>query len=158
MGTPSGYAVSSTNDHAGTDGSFGLTNYFLTMQNVALIQDMFGAKNLPVRFNRHTNKLYIDLDWGNDLLEGQYVIVEGKAILDPDVYTDVYNDRWIKRYLTAGMKQQYGTNLAKFDGIALPGGVTLDGNRIYQEATEELNRLEEEIQEKYELPPMPMMG
>jgi hypothetical protein len=150
-------ATSSANDHAG-EGGFNMQSYFIAMQNIAEITDMLGNSHVPIRFNRHTNKLYLDMDWEMNLTEGSVLAVEGWARLDPEEYNEVYNDRWLKRYLTALLKQQYGTNLSKFGGIALPGGVTLDGDKIYEQATEELRMLEEEMQEKYELPPMPFMG
>lgn len=58
---------------------------------------------------------------------------------------DVYNDRWLKRYTTAMIKYQWGTNLSKFAGIQMPGGVTLDGPRIMEEARTEMDKIEEEM-------------
>jgi hypothetical protein len=158
LGSTSHASVSSTNDHSGTTGGFQLTDYFMTMQNVSLLKELLGGIDMPIRFNRHTNKLYLDMNWERDFSENNYLIVEGKAIIDPEQYSDVYNDRWVKRYLTALLKQQYGTNLSKFSGVALPGGIMLDGDKIYDQASQEIEKLEEELQEKYELPPMPLIG
>ena len=83
---------------------------------------------------------------------GTYVIVECWIILDPDVFTNVYNDMFLKRYATAQIKKQWGNNLKKFAGVQLPGGVTLNGEIIYQEATEEIRQIETEIQSRFELP------
>jgi hypothetical protein len=98
------------------------------------------------------NRLHIDMDWVADVVPGTYIIVECWRILDPDVYTDVYNDMFLKRYATAQIKKQWGNNLKKFAGVQLPGGVTLNGEIIYQEATEEIRQIETEIQSRFELP------
>lgn len=144
---------------AGGSGSMGsmLGNYILNTNMKDTIQQIFAAE-APLRFNRHTNRVYIDYNLSEMLSEGDYVVLEGWATLDPDVYTDVYNDRWLKRYATALIKRQWGTNLYKYSGIQLPGGVTLDGDKLYEQAEQEIEKLEEEMQLKYEEPPMPLMG
>ena len=111
--------------------------YSMLKTELNLINDLMTGQK-PVRFNRHMNRLFIDLDWKNEIHEGDYVIVEGWSSLDPDTYTDVYNDGFLKRYCTALIKQQWGINLKKFEGVQLPGGVTLNGQIIYNEATEEI--------------------
>jgi len=122
-----------------------------------LIQDVLvGTK--PVRFNRHMNRLYIDADWGQDFAVGDFVIVEAWRILDPSTYTDVYNDMWLKRYATALIKRQWGDNLKKFEGMALPGGVVLNGQRIFDEAVAEIDKIEQEIRNTWELPPDMFVG
>lgn len=118
---------------------------------INLINDMLTGQK-PVRFNRHTNRLYVDLSWSTDLSIGDYVIIEGFKFLDPNVFTDVYNDTFLKEYATALIKQQWGTNLKKFEGVQLPGGVTLNGQKIFDEATEEIKALREEIRRTWELP------
>jgi hypothetical protein len=112
----------------------------------------------PLRFNRHQNRLYIDFQWGTDIQAGEYLIIEGYKIIDPNSYLDVYNDRWLKRYATALIKRQWGMNLKKFGGIQLPGGVQLNGQQIYDEAETEIGMLEQEMQSKYELPPEFILG
>ena len=107
----------------------------------------------PIRYNRHMNRLYVDMDWEADGVVGDYMIVECYRILDPDTFTDVYNDMFLKRYATALIKRQWGENLKKFAGVQLPGGVTLNGVVIYQEAIDEITNLESEMQSKYEIPP-----
>ena len=111
---------------------------------------MTGQK--PVRFNRHMNRLFIDMDWSYDVSIGDYIIIEGWTFLDPDTYTDVYNDRFLKQYATALIKQQWGNNLKKFEGVQLPGGVTLNGQKIYEEAVEEIDNLKAEAKDTYQLP------
>ena len=125
--------------------------YSMLKTELNLINDLMTGQK-PVRFNRHMNRLFIDLDWKNEIHEGDYVIVEGWSSLDPDTYTDVYNDGFLKRYCTALIKQQWGINLKKFEGVQLPGGVTLNGQIIYNEATEEIDKLKQEVQDTYQLP------
>lgn len=128
-----------------------LIYYTAVRQELELINQLLVGQK-PIRFNRHMNRLYIDMDWAADVVEGTYIIVECWRILDPDVYTDVYNDMFLKRYATAQIKKQWGNNLKKFAGVQLPGGVTLNGEIIYQEATEEIRQIETEIQSRFELP------
>lgn len=116
-----------------------------------LINDLMTGQK-PVRFNRHMNRLYIDMDWRYDVALGDYIIVEGWTFLDPDTYTDVYNDGWLKKYATALIKLQWGNNLKKFEGVQLPGGVTLNGQKIYDEAMEEIDSLKDEAKNTYQLP------
>jgi hypothetical protein len=92
------------------------------------------------------------MNWTGDVDIGTYIIVECWRILDPDTYTDVYNDMFLKRYCTSLIKRQWGENLKKFAGVQLPGGVVLNGQAIFDESTEEIKNLEEEMQSKYELP------
>jgi len=106
----------------------------------------------PIRFNRNMNRLYIDMDWAADVVPGTYIIVDCWRILDPDTFTDVYNDMMLKKYATALIKRQWGENLKKFAGVQLPGGVTLNGEVIYQEAVAEILQIENDIQDRFELP------
>ncbi len=131
--------------------------YYMALQNVALAEELFVGKQ-SLRFNRHTNRLYIDMDWSEKIDVGEYIIVEGYQILDPDTYTDVYNDRWLKRYATAQIKKQWGENLKKFEGLQMPGAVTFNGQKIWDEAVEEITQLEEEMINSYSLPVSDMIG
>jgi hypothetical protein len=81
----------------------------------------------PIRFNQHKNRLYIDMDWKVDINAGEYIIIECYRKLDPESFTDIYNDIYLKRYLTALFKRQWGSNLSKFNGVVMLGGVTLNG-------------------------------
>ena len=128
--------------------------YFTMLKmHINLINDLMTGQK-PVRFNRHMNRLYIDLTWGDggDLAIGDYIIIEAYRTLDPDTYTDVYNDGFLKRYSTALIKRQWGVNLKKFEGVQLPGGVTLNGQKIFDEAMEEITALKQEAQDTYQLP------
>ena len=99
----------------------------------------------PLRFNQHDNRLYVDMDWENDLMVDEYIVIECYRKMDPDTYTDVYNDIWLKKYTTALVKKQWGANLSKFAGFAMIGGVTLNGEQIYTQALADIEKLEEEI-------------
>ena len=98
------------------------------------------------------NRLYIDLEWTNLLIENEWIIVEGYETINPDTYTDVYNDAFLKKYTTALLKRQWGQNLSKFEGIQLPGGVTMNGLAILDAANAEIAQLEEEMESKYSTP------
>lgn len=125
--------------------------YTQVKTQLQLIQDLLvGVK--PIRFNRHQNRVYIDMNWEDDVQIGEYIIVEAMRALDPNTFTDVYNDGWLKKFCTALIKQQWGTNLKKFEGVQLPGGVTLNGQKIFDEATEEIQNLKEEVQNTYQEP------
>ena len=112
----------------------------------------------PIRFSQHNNRLYIDMDWKNDISVGEYIIIECYRKLDPDSYSDVYNDIFLKRYVTALFKRQWGANLSKFNGVTMIGGVTLNGQQIFQEAQQDIEKLEEEIRGTYETPVTYMIG
>jgi len=116
-----------------------------------LINDLLTGQK-PIRFNRHMNRMFIDFNWQMDVEVGDYIIIEAWRTLNPDDYTDVYNDGFLKRYCTALIKQQWGINMKKFEGVLLPGGVTLNGQKIYDEAVEELEILKKEVQDTYMLP------
>ena len=132
-------------------------SYYMALQNVALAEEMFVGKQ-GLRFNRHINKLYIDMAWGEKIVKDEYIIIEGYRLLDPDTYTDVWNDRWLKNYATATIKKQWGNNLKKFEGLQMPGGVTFNGQKIYDEAEDELKALDEDLIRSYSLPVTDMVG
>ena len=111
-----------------------------------------------MRFNQHDNRLYIDMDWKNDLEEDEYLVIECYRRLDPNTYTDVFNDIYLKRYTTALIKQQWGANLSKFQGVTMLGGVSMNGAEIYSQALSEKQKLEEEIRSTFEAPISYMIG
>ena len=132
-------------------------NYVLTQQHIRTLDMLFSGET-PIRFNRHSNKLYIDWDWAYDVDVGEWIIIEGYIILDPATYTDVYNDRLLKKLTTAYMKRQWGTNMKKFQGMQLPGGVMMNGQQIYNEAVQEIAEVEQLIRDAHEEPPQFIMG
>jgi hypothetical protein len=116
-----------------------------------LLNDLLVGQK-PVRFNRHQNRLFIDMDWKADLAVGEFIVIECFRVLDPNEYPDVYNDSFLKRYAYSLMKMQWGNNLKKFEGVQLPGGVTLNGQTIFNEAMEEIAALKEEADSRYAYP------
>ena len=98
------------------------------------------------------------MDWSNDVTAGDFIVIECYRKLDPTTYTDIFNDIYLKRYTTALIKRQWGANLSKFEGVQMLGGVTLNGAKIFEEAQQDIEKLEEQIQLAYELPPNYMIG
>lgn len=132
-------------------------NYVLTQQHIRTLDLLFSGET-PVRFNKHSNKLYIDWDWNYDIQVGEWIIIEGTIVLDPDEYNNVYNDRMLKKLATAYIKKQWGNNMKKFAGMQLPGGITMNGQQIYEEAVTEIKELEDLIRDTYEEPPQFLVG
>lgn len=133
-----------------------MIDYRMAMERIQFYEEMLVGKQ-PIRYNRHVNKLHIDMDW-DKVKPGQYIIIECYRIVDPETYTDVWKDRWLLRYATALIKRQWGSNLSKFEGMQLPGGVSFNGMQIYNDANEEINRLEEEMITNYSLPVSDLIG
>ena len=131
--------------------------YVTAMRHVEQLEEIFVGKK-PIRFNRHINRLHIDMDWDDDVKTGNFVIIDAYKITDPEVYSDVWADRWLLTYTTALIKRQWGENLKKFEGLQMPGGLTFNGQKIWEESTEEIRRLEEEMINSYSLPVMDMSG
>lgn len=100
------------------------------------------------RFNRLQNRLYLDINWETDIPLGDFIMVECYRALNPADFVKVYNEQWLKHYVTALFKRQWGVNLKKFSGLQLPGGVTLDGNALYDEAMSEIKDLEDDLKNK----------
>lgn len=122
--------------------------YYKTVMSHLALLDLELNGHPVYRFNRMSGKLYLDVDWLNEIYVDDYIVVEAYRALDPTEFTKVYNEPWLKKYATALIKRQWGTNLKKFSGLALPGGVTLDGNGIFNEATQEIDILEKELMTK----------
>lgn len=129
-----------------------LSYYIMTQTHLTMIDQLLNGV-IPIRFNRHTNKLYIDWDWSVDAIAGNYIVAECWRKVDPDTYPDVFSDRMLKKYLTALIKKQWGNNLSKYTGVQILGGLALDGQRILSEATSEVDLIEQEIRAQYEEPP-----
>ena len=110
-----------------------------------------------IRFNIRQNRLYLDIDWGYAPL-GTFFIIDCHRILDPNDFTKVYNDRFVKRYLTALIKRQWGQNLIKFKGVKLPGGIELNGRELYEDAQREIDDIMSKMSMDYEMPPFDAIG
>jgi hypothetical protein len=142
------------NDIAGTFGSMGTSEmqyYWSRMSNLAMIEDMLDHEP-TIRYNRLTNKLFIDWNWTTDAIVGEYVVLDAYRAVDPATFTEVYGDRLLRDYCTALFKEQWGMNLSKFEGVQLPGGVTLNGRAILDDARAEIALLKETVSLQYELP------
>ena len=137
--------------------STSIIHYQMTMQQLDFLSHILVGEK-PVRFNQHQNRLYIDMDWSNDISAGEYLIIECYRKIDPTSYTDIYDDIYLKRYATSLIKKQWGANLSKFSGVAMLGGVTMNGETIYTQAQEELEKLEEQIQLSFETPSDYILG
>jgi hypothetical protein len=136
--------------------SVSMVPYYMVMQNLATITEMLVGKQ-PIRYNRHTNKLYVDMDW-NSVNTGEFILIEAYEVIDPDVYADAWGDRWLQQYASAKIKYQWGSNLTKFTGMTLPGGVQYNGEKILDDAKAEIDKLEEEMINSYSLPVSDMVG
>lgn len=110
-----------------------------------------------IRFNKKQNRLYLDIDW-RATNEDTYFVIDCYRALDPENFNKIYNDWWVKKYLTATIKKQWGQNMIKFNGVQLPGGITLNGRDMYEDALKEIEEIEEKLRTEYELPPMDMIG
>jgi len=137
--------------------STSIIHYDMTLRHLDMLDHILVGER-PIRFNQHKNRLYIDMDWANDIDAGDFIIIECYRKLDGSTFTDVFDDIFLKKYLIQLIKRQWGTNLSKFQGVAMLGGVQLNGEQIYTQAQDEINKLEEQIQLSYELPPNYMMG
>ena len=135
---------------------YDLVPFYMNFMNIRFIEEILIGKQ-GLRYNRHVNKLHIDMDWGK-VTAGDYLIAEVYNKIDPDTYTDVYNDRWLQRYVTCLFKMQWGSNLTKFIGMQLPGGVQFNGEQILQQALDEKLKLEDEMIASYSLPVHDMTG
>ena len=128
-----------------------LVDWSMTLRNFALITELF--RTTPdMTFNRRQNRVYLETNWATKMTVGTFLVIEAYRQLDPSDYPEVWNDMFMKRYTTALIKRQWGENLKKFTGVVLPGGITLDGKTIYDEAVEEIVSIEAEMSLKYELP------
>lgn len=122
--------------------------YYKTVMSHLALLDLELNGHTIMRFNRRQGRLYLDINWDVDVILGDYIVVKCYRALDPDEFNKVYDDPWLQAYATALIKKQWGTNLKKFGGLALPGGVQLDGQGLYDEANSEIRDLDDTIQNK----------
>lgn len=134
----------------------GLVTYYLSREHLSLVQELLVGQK-PIRYSRHRDRLQIDMHWESSLV-GRYLIVEAYEIVDPDVFTDAWGDRWLANYATALIKRQWGANITKFSGMQLPGGVTYNGEKILDDATAEIKDLEARMAMEFSLPPLDFTG
>ena len=136
--------------------SVSMVPYYMTMEHLSLISELLVGQQ-PIRYSRHKNRVSIDMDWGK-VNPGEYLVIEAYEVLDPEVWDQVWSDRWLQNYTTAKIKYQWGSNLTKFTGMNLPGGVQFNGEKILNDAQEELQKMEQEMISSYSLPVSDMIG
>lgn len=136
--------------------SVSMVPYYMAMTHIQLLEQLLVGQQ-PLRYNRHTNKLYLDMDWDRANV-GQYLIIEAYEVINPDTYSDAWSDRWLLRYTTELIKKQWGGNLKKFGNMQMPGGITFNGQQLYDEAHDEITKLESEMINSYSLPSNMMIG
>ena len=136
--------------------SVNLLQYAMTKSYLEDI-DFLLTTDKQIRFNQRQDRLYLDLDWGAQQID-DFIILECYRALDPEAFVGAYNDTFVKKYLTALIKRQWGQNLIKFKGTKLPGGVELNGREIYDDAIADLADIKERMSTEYELPPLDMIG
>jgi hypothetical protein len=119
--------------------------------------DFLLSTDKQIRFNKRQNRMYLDIDWSSQKPES-FLVIDCYRILDPNDFTKVYNDSFLKKYLTSLIKKQWGQNLIKFRGVKLPGGIELNGREIYEDAEKELQDLKQIMALEYELPPYDFIG
>jgi len=133
-----------------------MQEYTQSQQKLSLIDHRLNSEE-HIRFSRHMNRVHMDEGFG-DLSAGEFIVLEVFSIINPATYVDVFNDLYLKKYLTALIKRQWGANLMKFQDFQLPGGITMNGRQIYEDAIEEIQGLEEECRLIWAMPDNFLMG
>lgn len=131
--------------------TYGMTRRYLEDIDFAL------TTQKQIRFNQRQDRLYLDIDWAS-LSVDDYLVIDCYRLLDPNDFSRVWNDSFLKMYVTALIKRQWGQNLIKFQGVKLPGGIELNGRQLFDDAEKELERIREKMSNAYELPPLDMIG
>ena len=133
-----------------------LLQYSMTKTRLEDI-DFLLTPEAQIRFNKRQDRLYLDIDWASQTV-GDFLVLDCHRALDPETFNQVYNDYFVKLYLTALIKRQWGQNLIKFRGVKLPGGLELNGREIYDDAERDLEKIKEKMMLEYELPPLDFIG
>ena len=148
------------NDVAGLQGwgasGYDLTSYSMTMSYLETMNFLLNTHK-KVRFNQRSDRLYLDVDW-DTLKKDEFIVIDCMVALNGTDYTRIWNDSFIKPYLTSLIKRQWGMNLIKFQGVKLPGGIEFNGRQIYDDAQSELDKIEEKMLSTYEIPPLDLIG
>lgn len=124
-------------------GQMSMIGFVSTMQYIEMLELLLDPEK-QIRFNKYTNRLKIDTNWST-LTAGHFLLIEGYTTISPETYSEAWNDPMLKKYATALIKKQWGSNLSKYDGIPLPGNITFNGQKLYEEASEEIVRIEGDI-------------
>lgn len=131
-------------------GGVDILGYYLNQQYAAMVTDLFGRDNTPIRYNSNMDRVYVD----RTMVEGQFMVFECYQIIDPVLYNKLWNDWFFKKHVTSGIKQQWGQNLSKMNGIQLLGGASINADKIFDQATQELDKIEETMAMRFEIPAM----
>lgn len=133
------------------------TYYVIAREHLSML-DMIVTGEIPFTFNKRTNEIKVFMDWEGRTTVGEYIVFQATRVVDPEYYNKVYTDLWLKEYTTALIKQQWGSNLTKYANYTLPGGLVVNGEKIYQDATLDVIRLEEKLRDTFELPVQMLVG
>ena len=132
-------------------------HYYMIQQHLGSIDFLLeGLK--PTRYQAVQDRLYLDMDWSTDVQLDTYIVIKAWRAIDPATWTEIYDQMWVKDYAAAKIKKQWGTNMTKFQNVQMPGGVTLNGEMIYNDAVQELKDLDEQLRTEWETPPLDMIG
>jgi hypothetical protein len=137
--------------------SVSVTPYVVAMRHIEFLEEVFVGKK-PIRYNRNTDRLYIDMAWDDDTVAGQFIMIDGYREVNPEENPDVWDEPWLRQYATQLVKRQWGEHLKLYEGMNLPGGVTFNGQKIWDEAQEEIQKLEDTVINDYSLPVTDMIG
>lgn len=133
------------------------TYYVIAREHLAML-DLIVTGEIPFSFNKRTKKVHLYMDWNGRLNVDDYIVFEAFRIVDPDCYCKVFSDQWLKDYTTALIKRQWGTNLTKYGNYTLPGGLIVNGEKIYNDSMIEIEQLEEKLRDTFEAPPAMFVG
>lgn len=133
------------------------TYYVIAREHLAML-DMIVTGELPFTYNKKVNQIDIQMDWTGRIAVGDFLVFKATRIVDPETYSKVYNDSWLKSYTTALFKMQWGSNITKYTNYTLPGGLVVNGEKIYTDAIAEVELLHTKLREEYELPPQMLVG
>lgn len=133
------------------------TYYVIAREHLAML-DMIVTGEIPFTYNKKVNQVKLFMDWNGRLAVGDFIVFQATRIVDPATYSKVYNDSWIKAYTAALFKMQWGNNLSKYTNYTLPGGLVVNGEKIYNDAVTEIELLHTKLREEYELPPQMLVG
>ena len=129
-----------------------MTYYVTVMQHLALIDNLL-LVDKQFRYNKLTDRLYVDMDWKHAILPGEYIVADAYVVTDPALYTKVWNDRMLKKLATAYTKRIWGINMKRYQGVVIVGGLTMNGQQMFEEAEDEIEKIETQIQDQYCVPP-----
>ena len=137
-------------------GGFDMVSQYVAKQWYETYNFLYNP-SAAIRFNKRQDRLYLDINW-NRLNAGKVIIIDCYRALDPEEFCEIYNDSWVKKYLVAAIKKQWGQNLIKFTGTKLPGGIEMNGRQLYDDGVKELEEIKQDMSSTYELPPLDFVG